>query len=279
MYELLYSTTMSTTISMPSTIESAIKSMCEDAIGQSIRVLSSKYGFDECEALREVSVNVTAASGKSASRIAVGDKKTATEPKAKRAVTGYLLYTKQLRPEVRAELEADPANADSKVKPTDVVTALAKRWKALSDDEKSNWNAKAKSDAETSDEDSLSVSSRGPAEKSTKAKPKAESSSVKPPEGFTSHDGWVPKEPFVEHKPPQPAESVKKRQSGYLLFGKEMRSDIKKAMETELKDGEKLKPQAVVGEIAAQWKALTDDARATWNDKAKTPPTSDESSD
>ena len=289
---------MSTTITMPSTIESAIIMMCEDAISQSVRTLSSKYGFDHEEAMCEVSVNVAAASGKAQSRIlpsatpvAKGGKKAAksteVKPKAKRGPTGYLLYTKQFRPEVKAELEAHPDNAELKIKPTDVMTALAARWKALSDDEKTYWNSKAKSEAETSDEkhDTPSASPEFLREPNTAA--------AKPPEGFTSHDGWVPAEPFVGHAVPAPAqqpitkspkkdsmvESSKKRQSGYLLFGKEMRSQIKAIMESELKEGEKLKPQAVVGEIASRWKALSDDDRTTWNDKAKTPPNSEEGSD
>ena len=290
---------MSTTIAMPSAIESAIKTMCEDAIGQSVRLLSSKYGFDHEEAMREVSVNLATASGKAPSRAspsatasAKGGKKAAmsadAKPKAKRGPTGYLLYTKQLRPEVKAELESNPDNAGIKVKPTDVVTALAARWKALSEEDRTYWNAKAKSDAEISDEDQDTGAATSEALHDPATKTPA-----KPSEGFTSHDGWVPAEPLVGHDVSAPstklltqttkkesaAESAKKRQSGYLLFGKEMRSQIKKSMEAELTEGEKLKPQAVVGEIAAQWKALSEDDRATWNDKAKTPPTSEDGSD
>ena len=65
------------------------------------------------------------------------------------------------------------------------------------------------------------------------------------------------------------SDAPKKRQSGYLLFGKEMRADIKAAMEADLEEGEKLKPQAVVTHLAGLWKALSDEEKAEWNEKAK----------
>ena len=38
----------------------------------------------------------------------------------------------------------------------------------------------------------------------------------------------------------------------------------------------KLKPQDVVTEIAKRWSALSDDEKAEWNEKAKTPEVSEE---
>ena len=57
-------------------------------------------------------------------------------PKKKRGMTGYLLFSKENRAAVKEEL--------GDVKPTEVVTEVAKRWKALSDDEREEWNVKAK---------------------------------------------------------------------------------------------------------------------------------------
>ena len=58
-------------------------------------------------------------------------------PKAKRrGMTGYILYSKTNRAEVKEEL--------GEVKPTEVVTELAKRWKALDDEGREEWNARAK---------------------------------------------------------------------------------------------------------------------------------------
>jgi len=58
------------------------------------------------------------------------------EPKKKRGLTGYLLFSKEKRPEVKAEL--------GEVKPTEVVTEVAKRWKALTEEERQAWNERAK---------------------------------------------------------------------------------------------------------------------------------------
>ena len=58
------------------------------------------------------------------------------EPKKKRGLTGYLLFSKEKRPEVKEEL--------GEVKPTEVVTEVAKRWKALTEEERVSWNERAK---------------------------------------------------------------------------------------------------------------------------------------
>lgn len=250
---------MSTTIMMPNAIQGAIQAMCEDAIGQAVTALSAKYGFDADEAQRELNLGKIQIKGTSTK--ASPGKKAADpdKPKAKRGPTGYLLYTKELRPEVKAEMEAELGEGE-KLKPQDVVTALAARWKALGDEEKAQWNAKAKSPPASDDEATPSAPPPTPKKETKKETKKEAKKEAKKDAGESS-------------------EAPKKRQSGYLLFGKEMRADIKAAMEAELEEGEKLKPQAVVTEIAAQWKALSDEEKAEWNDKAKTPPSSEADSD
>ena len=58
------------------------------------------------------------------------------EPKKKRGLTGYLLFAKEKRPEVKTDL--------GEAKPTEVVTEVAKRWKALTEEERATWNERAK---------------------------------------------------------------------------------------------------------------------------------------
>ena len=62
-------------------------------------------------------------------------------PKKKRGMTGYLLYAKEMRPSVKDELVA---NGNENPKPTEVITEVAKRWKAMSEDEQGEWNERAK---------------------------------------------------------------------------------------------------------------------------------------
>ena len=250
-----------TTIMMPAAFQGAIQSMCEDAIGQAIKALSEKYGFDSDEARRELKlgkIQVKAAASKGSSK-----KDSAEKPKSKRGKTGYLLYTGELRAEVKAEMEAELADGE-KLKPQDVVTKLAARWKELSDEDKAEWNQKAKdanSESETSDTESAP-----PAEKPKKETKKAAAEKPK-------------KETKKAEKKADDGEAKPKKKNGYLAFSKEMRADVREALEAELEEGEKLKPQAIIQELAAQWKALSDEEKAEWTAKANTPTSSDADSD
>ena len=69
-----------------------------------------------------------------------GAKKPKEEKPKRRGTTGYILYSKTNRADVKAEMEG--------AKPTEVVTELAKRWKALSEEERMEWNTRAKVDVE-----------------------------------------------------------------------------------------------------------------------------------
>jgi len=60
------------------------------------------------------------------------------KPKKKR-VSGYLLFSKVTRDEVKQELFGD-----DKPKNSEIMVELGKRWKALDDDEREEWNRQAK---------------------------------------------------------------------------------------------------------------------------------------
>jgi len=70
------------------------------------------------------------------------------KPKKKRGMTGYLLYAKEMRPEVKDELIE---GGNESPKPTEVITEVAKRWKALGDEEREEWNNRAKTEKEDQD--------------------------------------------------------------------------------------------------------------------------------
>jgi len=63
-------------------------------------------------------------------------------PKKKR-LSGYILFGKAERDNVKAELEA-AAKDDTKAKSTDVMKRLGKLWKDLPNATRDDWNAKAK---------------------------------------------------------------------------------------------------------------------------------------
>ena len=70
----------------------------------------------------------------------------------------------------------------------------------------------------------------------------------------------------------------KRAKTGYLLYADSARAEVRAELELALEEGTKLKPQAVVTEIAARWKALPEDDRNWWNAEAKTLATPNESS-
>ena len=148
---------MSATIMMPQQIDAAIKEMCSDAMGQAVAVLAEKYGFDADEANRLLSsedLKIVRKRGPAASPKAEKPKKADKASKAdkpKRAKTGYLLYADEVREEIRESLASELGD-DEKLKPQDVVRAIAAQWKAEEQEVRDEWNAKAKT-PEASDEE------------------------------------------------------------------------------------------------------------------------------
>ena len=157
---------MSATIMMPQAFDQAILEMCGDAMAQVVAALSDKYGFDADEASRFLeleSIKIARKRGPSPkksedkpektkkSKKEKKEKQEATEDKPKRSPTGYLLFSKALREEVKVAL-TEKLGEDEKLKPQDVVSQLAVQWKALEQDERDEWNSKAKTPV-TSDED------------------------------------------------------------------------------------------------------------------------------
>ena len=64
-----------------------------------------------------------------------------------------------------------------------------------------------------------------------------------------------------------------KKTSGYLIYSSSVRQEVKTKL---IEDGGEGKPKEVVQAIASKWRELTDEEKAVWNEKAKTPPASDE---
>ena len=139
-------------------IESAIHNMCSDAMTQAVNALAEKYGFDVEEANRFLAasdVKIVRKRGPSPKKEKDAKKeikqKADTPDKPKRAKTGYLLYADEVRAEVKAELMAE-IGEDQKLKPQDVVKAIAARWKAENAEVKAEWNSKAKTPVASDDE-------------------------------------------------------------------------------------------------------------------------------
>ena len=69
------------------------------------------------------------------------------DPNKPKKTSGYLLYSADVREQVKAKLIEDGGEG----KPKDVVQAIAAKWKELTDEEKGVWNDKAKATKEPVD--------------------------------------------------------------------------------------------------------------------------------
>ena len=180
---------------MPTQIESAIREMCTDAMSQAVAALAEKYGFDAEEAnrfLAETDVKIVRKRGPSPKKEKEGKKESKAKAdkgdKPKRGKTGYLLYADEVRAEVKAELEAELADGE-KLKPQDVVKAIAARWKEEDKEVRDEWNAKAKTPVTSDDEaEAEKPKTEAKAEPNAKTeaksnqKPKADKKKAKEPE-------------------------------------------------------------------------------------------------
>jgi hypothetical protein len=131
---------MSCTITMPATLDESIRACCTEAVGQAVAALAAKYGFDAEEAERELNLGEMKIQRK---RGPVSKKSVAKDPdKPKKRLTGYLLFSKEMRPEVKAALE-EQLEEGEKLQSKTVVAALAAAWKELSTQEQAEWKEKA----------------------------------------------------------------------------------------------------------------------------------------
>ena len=146
-------------VQMPDALTSAIQDLHSQTLMTCADALAAKYGFDPEEAKRFLAASgglatksggkAKASKGKTKVVEATGD----DASKPKRAQTGYLLFQGEMRPTVKAEM-AEELGEGEKVKPQEVIKELARRWKALSEDEKEHWKTKAKTPPASSSTDS-----------------------------------------------------------------------------------------------------------------------------
>ena len=126
---------------------SAIKLLADKNIEDTVKALSVKFNFEFSDAMafvmNEMPVEEPVKKTKKVKK---------ADDKPKRATTGYLTYSKELREQVKADLTAK-LEGDDKLKPQAIVKELGARWKDLSEDDQKEWNAKAKAASSSSDEE------------------------------------------------------------------------------------------------------------------------------
>ena len=142
---------------MSNAIEQGVHTMLSDHATACTKALSEKYGFDFDEALRTLKLDDTKVKKEKAPKTPKAKKEKAEKPakadkadKPKRAPTGYLLFSADVRPEIKAALEAELEEGE-KLKPQATVSAIAARWNAEGDEAEAlrqEYNAKAKAQKE-----------------------------------------------------------------------------------------------------------------------------------
>ena len=132
-------------VTISAAVDKMIKAMITDTLEACVAKLSEKYGFDEKEAL-EFLENDGLKEKKEDKKKEKKEKKE-VDPNKPKKTSGYLLYSADVREQVKAKLIEDGGEG----KPKEVVQAIASKWKELADEEKAIWNDKAKATKEPVD--------------------------------------------------------------------------------------------------------------------------------
>jgi hypothetical protein len=137
---------MSTTITMPTAITSALAKACQEAVEQAVAALAVRFEFnaeDAMEHLGDGVVKIQHKRGRAKVEKPVTRRANKSSDKPTRAKTGYLTYADSVRVEARADMETE-LEEGVKLQPKDVVTEIARRWKGLEEEEREAWKVKAR---------------------------------------------------------------------------------------------------------------------------------------
>lgn len=206
--------------------------------------------------------------------------------------SGYLQHNTMHRADVKARLEAV---GGAKIKATDVTKELAILWRALSDSDRNDWNIKAKLLKESPGwlnkaavhVKQVNIYNKDPTIDSDpelvaeeidlgNADNKEEKKEEKNEEKKEKKEKKQKKE---KKEKTEKKEKKEKSVSGEIIFQRAMRADVTETLkETLVNDTEKIKQSDVTREIGKMWKALSDEEREEWNDKASQHKSSDEES-
>tara|TARA_B100000035_G_C20784670_1_gene458438 strand:+ start:156 stop:533 length:378 start_codon:yes stop_codon:yes gene_type:complete len=115
-----------------------------ELLEKQISILLADKKFDE-EKVHDIKPNKEKKQKKEKKSKISNDSDEESKSKKKR-ISGYLLYSSAMRYDVKNDLFGD-----DKPKNSDIMVELGKRWKALTDEEREEWNNKAKDIKESTD--------------------------------------------------------------------------------------------------------------------------------
>ena len=133
------------TVTISAAVDKMMKAMFAETMEACVAKLSEKYGFDEKEALEFLEID--GLKEKKEEKKKEKKEKKEVDPNKPKKTSGYLLYSADVREQVKTKLIEDGGEG----KPKDVVQAIAAKWKELTDEEKAVWNDKAKAAKEPVD--------------------------------------------------------------------------------------------------------------------------------
>jgi len=126
------------TVTISAAVDKMMKAMFAETMEACVAKLSEKYGFDEKEALEFLEID--GLKEKKEEKKKEKKEKKEVDPNKPKKTSGYLLYSADVREQVKTKLIEDGGEG----KPKEVVQAIAAKWKELTDEEKTVWNDKAK---------------------------------------------------------------------------------------------------------------------------------------
>jgi hypothetical protein len=105
-------------------VDLRMNQLCDDVVINAINILANKYNFNVEEAITKTSVNPKHFKSHNRKR------------------NGYLLFTSLNRDKVKDKIsKVDGVNVTSQL----VTSDIALQWRSLSQDERNNWNLRARS--------------------------------------------------------------------------------------------------------------------------------------
>lgn len=127
-------------VSMNTALQTAFTNLLSTHTKMCVDALAEKYGFDAREAMSLVSETVVVDKAVKATK----SKDVSKSDKPKRATTGYILFGKEIRSIIKTEMPD--------LKPKEVISEIAKRWKELDSNGQEEWKTKAKTPSTSEDE-------------------------------------------------------------------------------------------------------------------------------
>ncbi len=163
----------------------------------------------------------------------------------KRPLNQYMLFRAETQPTVKAENPNIPI--------TQIAKLVGEQWRALSDAEKAPFIAKAKALKVAFDKEVAALPTPPPSPE---------------PSDDEANEAPAPK-PAKKQKKAKDPNAPKRPLNSYMLFRKDVNTEVKAELEANAQEGEKVNITMVARAVGQRWRDLTDKQKAPYDEKAK----------